>query len=472
MTTRRPAILFLLTALVGALASAPAALAQCQLHQSTRIHPAGGVCGLSGCRAGYSVAVSADGNTALVGAYGEETFVGAAYIFTRSGNTWTQQGPRLTAIGSEGAQPYFGSSAALSADGNTALVGAYGDHSSIGAVYVFKRVNGVWSQQGAKLTPTGTIGNNQYFGYSLSLTADGNTAIIGAQGDNAYAGAAYIFTQTNNTFSQVTKFVSVGGIGVVQYFGSSVAISADGNTAAVGAYGDANYLGAAYFFIRVGGLWVFQGPKFIPTEGTGFPLYFGSSIALSADGNTCLVGSYGDNDFLGAAYIINRYGTIWLSQQKFLPVDHIGAGRYGSSCSLSSDGHTAIVGSPQDDSFNGAVYICTGAGNNWSQPHPKYTATGGVGPGSFGFSCALSATGSVAVIGALTDGTGAGSAVVMDNTTLCPADFDCSGTLQAQDVFSFLAAWFALDPRANFNGVNGVDSQDIFDFLNAWFAGC
>ncbi len=462
----------LLLGALAALALTPLARAQCELHQTTRLLPTGGTCGLSGCRAGFSVAVSADGNTALVGAYGENTFVGAAYIFVRSGSTWTQQGPRLVATGSEGTQPYFGCSAALSADGDTALIGSYGDHSSIGAVYVFKRFNSTWSQLGTKLTPTGTIGNNEYFGFSLSITADGNTAIIGAQGDNAYAGAAYIFNQANGAWTQSAKLVSIGGIGVVQYFGSSVAISADGNTAAVGAYGDSNYLGAAYFFVRTGTLWTLQGPKFIAQEGTGFPLYFGSSVSLSADGNTCLVGSYGDNNFLGAAYIINRYGVIWLEQQKFLPVDHVGAGRYGSSCFLSADGHTAIVGSPEDDSYNGAVYVCTGAGNNWAQPRPKYIAASGVGAGSFGNACALSASGSIAIVGAFTDRAAAGSAVVLDRAPLCPADVNCSGTLEAQDIFDFLANWFTLDPRADFNNSGIIDSQDIFDFLAAWFTGC
>jgi hypothetical protein len=56
--------------------------------------------------------------------------------------------------------------------------------------------------------------------------------------------------------------------------------------------------------------------------------------------------------------------------------------------------------------------------------------------------------------------------------TICPADFDCSGNLAVGDIFTFLNAWFASDPRANFNGIDGISVQDIFDYLNAWFTGC
>ena len=54
----------------------------------------------------------------------------------------------------------------------------------------------------------------------------------------------------------------------------------------------------------------------------------------------------------------------------------------------------------------------------------------------------------------------------------CTADFNNSGSVNVQDIFDFLAAWFVSDPRADFNGVNGINVQDIFDFLAAWFRGC
>ena len=100
---------------------------------------------------GYSVALSADGNTALIGGDRDNGEVGAAWVFTRSGSTWTQQGAKLTGSGEIGAGA-FGDSVALSADGNTALIGGYRDNEGVGAAWVFTRSGSTWTQQGAKLT--------------------------------------------------------------------------------------------------------------------------------------------------------------------------------------------------------------------------------------------------------------------------------------------------------------------------------
>ena len=106
----------------------------------------------SGANIGFggSVTLSADGNTALVGGAANNNSDGAAWIFTRSGSTWTQQGGKLPAIGATGTAQ-IGISVALSADGNTALVGGVTDSGGRGAVWVFTRSGGVWTQQGSKL---------------------------------------------------------------------------------------------------------------------------------------------------------------------------------------------------------------------------------------------------------------------------------------------------------------------------------
>ena len=193
---------------------------------------------------GYSVAL--DGNTALIGAHGEDTGgsnAGAAYVFTRTGSTWTQQ----TKIQASDAQSnnYFGKSVAL--DGNTAIVGAYGEdtggNNAGGAAYIFTRTNSVWTQQGLPLTASNS-GNSDLFGYSVAL--DGDTALIGAHGEDT-GGAAYIFTRTGSTWTEQT--IQASDKQVSDEFGVSVAI--DGDTAIVGAVfedtGGAN-AGAAYVF--------------------------------------------------------------------------------------------------------------------------------------------------------------------------------------------------------------------------------
>jgi N-acetylglucosamine kinase-like BadF-type ATPase len=144
---------------------------------------------------GTSVSISSDGNTAIVGAYGNDNGAGAAYIFTRSGTTWTQQAK----IVASDKQPsdFFGWSVSISGDGNTALVGAYyGDAgvTNTGAAYIFTRSGTTWTQQ--QKIQASDADAYDVFGTSVSISSDGNTAIVGAsyQEDTGGtdAGAAYI----------------------------------------------------------------------------------------------------------------------------------------------------------------------------------------------------------------------------------------------------------------------------------------
>jgi hypothetical protein len=115
-----------------------------------------------GAEQGYSVTLSADGNTALVGGPHDNGEAGAAWVFTRSGGVWAQQGTKLVANDAVGSANQ-GSSVALSSDGDTAIVGGPGDNSDnglgLGAVWNYARSNGAWTQQGSKLVGTGAIGN-------------------------------------------------------------------------------------------------------------------------------------------------------------------------------------------------------------------------------------------------------------------------------------------------------------------------
>ena len=174
----------------------------------------------NGDNLGYSVAI--DGNTAIVGAYSEDTGgsdAGAAYIFTRTGSTWSQQA-KLQAGDKQGSD-YFGR--AVGIDGNTAIVGAYGEDtggSNAGAAYIFTRTGSTWSQQ-AKIQ-AGDKAGSDLFGYAVGI--DGNTAIVGAYGENtggSAAGAAYIFTRTGSTWSQQAK-IQAGDKAQNDYFGVAV----------------------------------------------------------------------------------------------------------------------------------------------------------------------------------------------------------------------------------------------------------
>jgi hypothetical protein len=178
--------------------------------------------------------------------------LGAAWVFTRSGGVWTQQGPKLVGNDAVGLA-LQGQSVSLSADGNTAIVGGPGDNfdsnsgRGVGAAWVYTRSNGVWTQQGTKLVGTGAaVGPPAEQGFSVSLSGDGNTAIVGGPGDNYVSGtgnslgAVWAYTRSNGVWTQQgTKLVGTGAVGPADQ-GSSVALSGDGNTAIVGGHYD-NY---------------------------------------------------------------------------------------------------------------------------------------------------------------------------------------------------------------------------------------
>ena len=140
-----------------------------------------------------------------------------------------QQGSKLVGTGTASTISEQGSSVAISADGKTAIVGGYWDNNNAGAAWVFARTSGVWYQQGPKLVGSGASGSaNQ--GYSVALSGDGNTALIGSQG-----AGAWVFTRSGGAWTQQgSRLVGQGAVIGAREQGWSVALSADGNTALVG----------------------------------------------------------------------------------------------------------------------------------------------------------------------------------------------------------------------------------------------
>ena len=254
---------------------------------------------------GFSVALSSDGNTAIVGGPNDSTGVGAVWVFTRSGGSWSQQGNKLVGTGAIGSSAQ-GSFVSLSADGNTAIVGGSGDSTGVGAVWVFRRSGGVWNQQGNKLVGAGAVGRYIYQGASVSLSADGNTAIVGGPGDSSGVGAVWVFTRSGGVWNQQgNKLVGTGVIGPV-FQGISASLSADGNTAIVGGYGDNSDEGAVWVFTQSGGVWSQQGDKLVGMDAVGGAAKQGCSVSLSSDGNAAIVGAEGDNGGAGAAWVFVR----------------------------------------------------------------------------------------------------------------------------------------------------------------------
>jgi hypothetical protein len=363
---------------------------------------------ISAAQQGYSVAVSADGNTAIVGGYRDNNGAGAAWIFSRSNGVWTQEGNKLFGTDTSG-KSQQGRSVAISADGNTALVGGNTDSGYVGAVWVFIRNNEVWSQQGKKLVGKGGLGVSSQ-GQSVSLSADGNTAIVGGNTDSSGAGAAWIFSRSNGVWTQQgNKLIGTGATGNAQQ-GFSVAISADGNTAIIGGPNDNSGAGASWVFVRNFGFWSQQGNKLIGTSASS-NAQLGYAVALSADGNTAIVGGNYDNNYAGAAWVFVRNSNAWTQQgNKLVGTGTLGVAQQGVSVAISADGNNILVGGFGDSSLTGAAWSYTRTAGVWSQQGKKIVGKGSAGSAGQGQSVALSADGYTSIIGGNTDKNNNGAA--------------------------------------------------------------
>jgi hypothetical protein len=425
---------------------------------------------------GYTVSLAADGNTLAVGAPGENanaTGSGAVYVFSRIGSTWFQ----LAYIKTSNALAFgFGSSVSLAADGNTLAVGApnelrYNNGSKVGAVYVFSRIDSAWSQQ-AHVKAISNSYDRDLFGRTVSLAADGNTLAVGAYGEKSNAtgvngdqsnnkldeaGAVYVFGRSGSTWSQ-QAYIKASNTGNEDQFGYSVSLAADGNTLAVGAISeDSNatgvngdqsnntlvQAGAVYVFSRIGSAWSQQ--AYVKASNTLANDQFGHTVSLAADGNTLAVGAYGEDsnatgvngdqsnntlDEAGAVYVFSRIGSAW-SQQAYVKASNTDAwDRFGVSVSLAADGNTLAVGAWNesgnaiglngDQSNNGLVqagagYVFIRNGSIWSQQ--AYIKASNTNAGdTFGRTVSLAGDGNTLAVGAISEDSNTTTAVNGDQS--------------------------------------------------------
>ena len=267
----------------------------------------------------FGARVALYGNTALVGSLGE-----AAYIFVRNGSTWTQQA-KLTEPGAA----YFGQSVAL--HGDTAMVGAY----SSGEVYVYGRSGTVWTLQ-QTLTPNEPSAG---FRFGVGLGFDGTTLIVGAQSANVpglvNAGAAYVFEYNGSIWEEKDKFWSGDQN---SNFGIANGIAVSGDTAVIGQWQE-----GAYVFVRSGTTWS-QQQKLLPDDPVSN--HFGISTALVGD--TALVGAYTASPdgvgSAGAVYVFKRTDGVWSKQERLSASDKTQNAGFGSTVAM--DGGTVVVGAP------------------------------------------------------------------------------------------------------------------------------
>ena len=422
----------------------------------------------------FGWAVASSGNTLVVGAYLEAggssgingdqtdnsaTQAGAVYVFVRSGGNWTQQA-YIKASNAERLD-FFGYSVAI--DGDTMVVGATGEESestgvngiqagvdglASGAAYVFVRSGASWSQQ-AYLKASNT-GDFDAFGYSVGIDGDliavgansedsSSPGVNGDQSDNGApaSGAVYMFQRTGTTWVQ-EAYLKASFPGNADNFGDSVGVSGDRvvvgagleDSVSSGINGDANnnnfmQTGAAYVFVRNGSTWSQE--AYLKASNNGGAMQFGGQRRVAFSGNTIVVGaphedgggtgvnsaqtgSFSSNS--GAAYVFVRSGTTW-SQQAYLKAStNGGADRFGFTVDIDED--TIIVGAYNEDSDatgidgdqsnnlaknSGAAYVFTRSGTTWN--HAAYVKASNTGAGDdFGISVAVGGAGTLVFGGA------------------------------------------------------------------------
>lgn len=385
-----------------------------------------------GLQSGASGEVAISGDTAVLGGTRSNGVNdGTVSIFARSGMEWTRQ-PYVKAS-NVGTSDFFGTSVAIS--GDTLVVGAPGEDSAAtgvngdqadntatnsGAVYIFTRSEGAWTQQ-AYLKASNTMANNE-FGYSVSISGD--TVVVGARSEgsvstgvngdqtnipNNYCGAAYVFTRSGTTWTQ-QAYLKASNTDGQDRFGSVVAISGDTvvisapeeDSSATGVDGNqasnaAASSGAAYIFHRSGTTWSQQ--AYLKASNTGSTDMFGSDVSISGD--TVIIGAPSEDSVAsgvdgnqadntagnaGAAYVFFRSGTTW-TQQAYLKASNTQIhSQFGSldffGASVAIHGQTAVVGAYWEGSNatglngnqnnnnapeSGAAYLFVRTGATWAQ---------------------------------------------------------------------------------------------------------
>lgn len=379
---------------------------------------------------GRSVSLSSDGKTMAVGAPledGADINSGAVYIFHHNGIVWSQQAyltpPPITItiplIGDITVLPsgvVFGSSVALSGDGNTLAVGSPKSNSDQGRVYVYRYSGTTWNWEKSLASANATAGYK--FGTSLSLSANGNTLAVGEPGFDlggvSDIGAAYLYGRSGSTWTLQGGLTSSWPYPFASsVFGSSVALSADGSILAVGSPGW--NLGTGLVEVFLSGTFA----QWLTATDAGSNDQFGHRVALSADGGSLAVSAplqEDDANFpnTGAVYIFNSTSSGYLEQHKIQASNLATDDNFGYSIALSDDGNSLAVGARYEDSSaigiggdqydelatdSGAVYTFTLSSGTWSQ-QAYVKAPNTAAYDYFGIAAALSGDGNTMAVGA------------------------------------------------------------------------
>ncbi len=349
---------------------------------------------------GWTVSLSADGHTALVGAPGGT--VGAAYVFVEHAGTWSEQQELDSPAGA--AQDSYGSSVTLAGDGARALVGAYTGNGLRGIVYSYARHGGSYVLDGQITAPDGAAGD--VFGASVSLSGLGNVALIGAPDHNNYKGATYVFVHVAGSWSEQREFQDPAASG--EAYGYSVSEAADGLTGVVGAPLADGGQGAAYVVSELGSSQQrLVGTAMPPTS------LFGLSVSIDALAGRVLVGSPFANLGDGAAFVYDKGRSGWTQSQELVQSNPGGSDAFGVSVALDYLGNATLIGATGRNGTTGSAF--TFAGNGTLSQEREFMEPTPVTGDEYGYSVAVNALGSELLIGAPYRDNATGAAWAVDN---------------------------------------------------------
>jgi hypothetical protein len=323
---------------------------------STKLQPDDPVSG-----AFFGISTAIDGQTAAVGSMSNGP--GAVYVYTRSGGAWPQQ-QKLVPDATGGV---MGNSVGIS--GDTIVAGAPWESTkapNAGAAYVFVRSGTTWTQQ-AKVFPSDPQ-QGGYFGMTAAI--DGDTFVVGepyasASAPNDQAGIAYVFVRTGTAWTEQARLV-MNDPAFEDGFGSAVAVS--GDTVIVGAQAKDDLgpgSGAAYVFTRSGTTWTFQ-QKLLASDGAAGDI-FGMRLALKGD--TAAISAwvhYGVAPASGQVYVFKRSGGTWSEHQKLQPRDAADHLRFGTAVAMTADRIAIGANGYASPGANaGAMYVYERQGDTW-----------------------------------------------------------------------------------------------------------
>ena len=376
--------------------------------------------GVAGDELGASIAVSGDGNTLAVGATLDDdtaSNAGAVYIYTRTSATtdWSEAQKIVHSLAdgvSPAADDEFGVDVAINTDGTVILVGCR-ENGTGGAVYVFTKSGGTWSQT-QRLEPS-DVQSGDDFGFSVDINGDGDImvggALLGDAPSASNSGAVYVFTESGGTWSQVAK-LTASDAAASDNFGNTVRISRDGTTVAIGAPFDADegaFTGAVYVFRGSGSSWSqldkLLGSDAAAVDNTGFL----RSIGISSDGSIIAFGSIGDDtngSVSGAVYVFTESSGSWSQTQKLSASDASSGDALGRAIDITDDGNTIVAGAIDWDQDTlsltevGAIYIYYRTTTTWEelQRIEVFNRTQ-ASSSRYGQAIGMDATGSVIVVG-------------------------------------------------------------------------